>query len=369
MSNSFCRYLSNQARIEYGKLTPCCWFTKIVNIADQPQQAIKTYQQSLYSITNFESAGGACSECENRESKGLFSPRLESLKQPMLLPSDDDGVIKRLEIQIDKDCNGACLICGPWNSTTWEKYENKLKNIPIKDVLNSDINTEKFIDQITKNINFDQVEDILILGGEPLRTNSHLILLDKIKNPANTTVRYTTNGSYQPTEETLKVWKRFKEVKLAFSIDGIGGHFNYLRWPLQWNQIEDNLRFLLALKNTNVQIMPFSYTTTPFSLYYHDRYQDWATNFFKDTTVDPTRAFMRPWQPRGSYVPMSLSAVPENLAEAIRKKYGAEHSITKLLQPYSLVKNIEFKNYINHHDQHRGTDWRTVFPEMLEYFA
>lgn len=366
MANTFCRYLSNQARIEYGKYRPCCWFTNAANITNK--NAVQAYQKHLYSITNFESAGGACQECEQRENKGLFSPRLESFNKREFLESDADGVIKNLEIQIDRDCNGACLICGPWNSTTWEKYNNKLKNIPIKDVADPTDATHNFIQQITDSINFSKVQDIRILGGEPLRTDSHLLLLNEIKNPESTIVRYTTNGSCRPDKQMLEVWSRFKEIHLTFSIDGIGEHFNYLRWPLQWSQVENNIKFVLDLKDSNVKITPFSYTTTPLSLYYHDTYVQWAQEFFKDTYLNPNRMFATLWQPRGQ-TEMQLSAIPPELADVLRSKYGPDHSVTKLLESYDPAKNIEFKNYIAYHDDHRGTDWRKVFPEMIKYYA
>jgi hypothetical protein len=78
--------------------------------------------------------------------------------------------------------------------------------------------------------------------------------------------------------------------------------------------------------------------------------------------------FERPWQPRGN-TEMQLNAIPPTLADAIRSKYGADHSVTKLLETYSTAKNTEFKKYINFHDQHRGTNWRQVFPEMVKYFS
>ena len=139
-----------------------------------------------------------------------------------------------------------------------------------------------------------------------------------------------------------------------------------MRWPLQWHQVESNLRFLMKLTESNIKISPFSYTTTPFSLYYQDTYEAWAHDFFKDSLIDPAPMFAKPWQPRST--PMELSAIPQALAEAITNKYGAEHSITKMLVPFDTIKNRQFMQYINYHDQHRHQDWRQVFPEMVKYF-
>ena len=208
---------------------------------------------------------------------------------------------------------------------------------------------------------------ILFLGGEPLRTDSHIRLLENIEHPKKASLRYTTNGSYRPDERTLEAWSKFKEVKLQFSIDGIGEHFNYLRWPLQWHQVESNLQYILDLKNSNVTLTPFSYTTTPLSLSYHDQYEDWAKKFFANSNINIGEMFERPWQPRGE-TPMGLAAVPPKLQQRIKEKYGDAHAISRLLEPFTAKQYLSFMNYIRIHDKHRQTNWRNVFPEMQEFY-
>jgi organic radical activating enzyme len=364
MSNNFCKYLSNQLRVEYGQLRPCCWFTESVDVTHSDK--VEQFQKSLDEIVDWKSAKGRCSECFTREKNGLFSPRLASFDRPALTGAKNNDKTS-IEIQIDKDCNAACLICGPWNSTTWEKYEHKIKQIPIKNVADPTIASLEFINQLNKSIDFSDAQEVLFLGGEPLRTNSHVRLLENISDPSNIRLKYTTNGSCRPDAKTLEVWSNFKEVVLQLSIDGVGEHFNYLRWPLQWSQVEDNLRYIMSLQPSNIQLAQFSYTTTPFSLFYHDRYEDWANKFFQGTTIDSSKMFARPWQPRG-ITPMSLSAVPPKLQKDIREKYGAEHSISRILEQFNPAQYMKFAHYIQTHDKHRHTNWVDVFPEMQGYY-
>jgi len=361
MTNNFCKFLSNQIRVEYGQLRPCCWFTESVDITSADE--VRQYQQQLSEITDWKSAGNRCNECKTREQKNLFSPRLQSLEHQIFKSVDDDSKVS-IEIQIDRDCNAACLICGPWNSTTWEKYDNKIKNIPIQQVGDPKIASLEFVDQLSKTIDFSNAQEIRFLGGEPLRTDSHIRLLENVTHPENTVLRYTTNGSYRPNKKTLDTWKKFKMVILQCSIDGIGEHFNYLRWPLQWSQVEDNLKFLLELPDENIHLATFSYTTTPFSLYYNDVYTNWAEEFFKGTKYQ--NMFKYPWQPRGD-TPMKLSAISPRLQQLIREKYGADHPVTKLLEPFNIKQYARFMEYIVLHDKHRQTNWRDVFPEISDY--
>jgi len=364
MTSNFCKYLSNQVRVEYGQFKPCCWFTESVDVNNT--QAVIQFQKELSSIVDWDTANGRCDECKTRESKGLFSPRTGSLTRDMFSGVDNNATTS-IEIQIDRDCNAACLICGPWNSTTWEKYEHKIKNIPIKEVVDSRFDSLKFVEQLSQVIDFSEAREILFLGGEPLRTDSHVRLLENVKSPSNTIVKYTTNGSYRPDSKTIESWKKFKEIHLQFSIDGVGEHFNYLRWPLQWSQVESNLEFLINLQDSNIKITSFSYTTTPFSLFYHDRYEEWARTFFHGSKIDSSKMFDRPWQPRG-ITPMSLSAVPPTLQQEIKSKYGPGHSITQLLEPFKGAQFFVFMEYIKHHDSHRKTNWKEVFPEMADFY-
>lgn len=357
MANNFCRYLTNQIRIEYGEMKPCCWFNDSVPITDTA--AVVKFQEKLKSINSWATAGSSCAECLRREYNGSFSPRKESLQHP-LFQDVDDKVVK-VEIQIDKDCNGACLICGPWNSTTWEKYDFNIKGIPVTEYGGSKEATSKYIQQLHDTLDFSNVQQILFLGGEPLRTDTHLEFLNRIPHPENVEIRYTTNGSYYPDNKTLDAWSRFKGINLQFSVDGIDSHFDYLRWPLRWSQVADNIERMISLQ-TNIHISTFSYTTTPLSIFYHDRYVAWSVQKFGRDM------FTRPWQPRGD-TPMNLSAIPDALANAIKEKYGTNHEISKLLVPYNQSQHQKMLEYIEFHDQHRKLSWRETFAEVADYFT
>lgn len=374
MPNNFCRFLTNQVRIEYGYMKPCCWFRDSDKVPIDNEAHVKFFRDRLSAIASFEDADGACDECANREKAGSFSPRLESLSLPEF--ADDQGTdVTKLEIQIDRDCNGACLICGPWNSSTWEKYkaktEAKINGTPIQEVTDTYSATQEQIKKLRRIISLDQARSVLFLGGEPLRNDHHMTLLKDVAHPELMVLNYTTNGSCRPDPELLEFWKQFKKVTITFSIDGVGEHFDYLRWPLQWHQVESNIRYLFEYNQANVTIVRASYTTTPLSLYYHDRYQAAFEQFAEsvghvDRRVNPW--FERPWQPRGK-TPMALSAVPPALAELIRERYGPDHSITKLLEPFDPAKHEEFKRYIAWHDSHRNTSWQETFPEMIPFYS
>jgi MoaA/NifB/PqqE/SkfB family radical SAM enzyme len=316
-----------------------------------------------------------CNFCRNREKNKMHSPRLQSFDRFTALAENNDLLLA--EFQIDRECNAACLICGSWNSSTWEKYQSK-KEFKIENIdkrIKND--TTQFIEQIKETLDFSQVIRLNFLGGEPLLSDSHLIIikeLEKYKDLKDVRVNYITNGSQRPTDEVVEMWKKCKDVSLTLSIDGTGDHFNYLRWPLQWHQIEDNIKYIMDL---DISIhFTCSYTVTPLNIYYHDRYVEWAVNFFANsqvTRVSPDIFFGQPFSANGI---MTTAATPPELQEEIKRKYNnfqsfdsnTGHNIDQCLLPFSPVAYKEFMDYITHHDERRKTNWRETFPEIVKYF-
>jgi len=361
MSQNFCRYLTNQSRFVYGVLQPCCWYTKTQDLSAKPE-IIEEYKKELRDIKDWVPE---CNFCKEREEKGMHSPRLDANKQSA------DGI--NLEFQIDKDCNGACLICGSWNSTTWEQYTTQTINKKVFTIKSNEDNVEIWLKQVYENVKFDNVKHITFLGGEPLRTDTHYTILQEVKKVqdlSNVNVTYITNGSAKPTTEQLELWSELAHLNLHFSLDAIGEHFNYLRWPLQWSQVEKNLQYIIDLNLPNLSITG-SYTLTPFNIFYHDRYDAWAHEFFKDTPHDPKNIFKQPYMANGV---MSLAALPPVLAMMVRKKYMTtsvamnDHTVDKCIPGYTKASYDEFMKHIEYHDKHRKLAWREVFPEIEKYF-
>lgn len=365
MTSNFCKYLSHQRHFVYGQMKPCCWFSKSVDLADSDE--INLYNQWLGSINDWVPE---CGFCYIKEEKNNISPRKQAHR--IITDDYDPGEIVKIEIQIDRDCNGACLMCGPDNSTSWGKYNSKLRNIGIDVYLDNELNVKKYLKQINNNINYGSVLNVSFSGGEPFRSETHLEILNEIKKVKpldNVIVNYITNGSIMPSDEIFAVWQEVKCVNLIVSIDAIEDHFNYLRYPLQWNQVKDNLSALLELNISNICI-DSSYTLTPFNMFYHDRYVTWANDFFLNTQFKGQPFFSQPFSANGI---LNISATPERLQDLIRTKYQGSiprgHSVASCLQPYNPTSYQTFIDYITEQDRQRGTDWRTVFPEIVPYFT
>lgn len=370
MANNFCRFLGNQYRFDLSGIAPCCYYTKKIDFFDP-----KKFQDLHNKLINQRTWTEECSYCKNREDLNLESPRQSSLKYPELFglnAPDEPDELTSLEIQTDTDCNGACLICGPSHSTTWQKYEAKF-NPDIKIFENNKVGISARFDRIKEIFDLSKLKKIgFANGGEPLKSDTHLQFLRELSSLGNlkdVRISYVSNGSIKPNDETVALWKVAKEVQLNISIDGIDEQFEYLRWPLKFSQIKDNLEYILNLDIKGK--FTFSYAITPFNAYYHDRYEDWSKDFFKHygeqyNNIQIIKPFSHPFRAGGV---INMSCVPPKLRFAILKKYGPDHQISRLIESFDLKKYQEFIGYIEMHDRRRNLNFRSVFPEIESYFS
>ena len=373
MEKKFCLYLTHSARFNQDHFEPCCWIEKKGNL-NNPEE-LANYRTWLSQINDWVPE---CDFCQEKEIRGIKSPRLKAADNP----DSNVGVyldtgptdITSLELQIDSECNAACLICGEHNSSTWKKYN--IGTMPGKQVanksidLNNKIRTRSRFKKLKETIQLDKINQLVFLGGEPLGTNLHkemILEIKKVKSLNDLSVKYVTNGSKIPDDETVQLWRELKNLKIIFSLDGIGEHFNYLRWPLQWNQVEKNIKYFLDLKLPNMSPR-ISSAINPFNIFYYDRYLAWEKEFFKNSRQarDSQSFFGQAFEATGV---INTNCIPKQLADQIVNKYSiTEPWLVKHMRPFSQEKYNEFVEYIKLHDEKRNLNWAEVFPEIAEYF-
>ena len=361
----FCTYLNNSYHFTYDNVKPCCW------IKDSPRTQIRITDPELKEkfsvLRQIDDWIPECNYCQDLEIAGTSSPRTLSDVNHVFTDKDTDTV--RVELQIDDDCNAACLICGAWNSSTWRQYEERTLKGKTYPSYKWKTTVDERISVVKDLVSFDSVKQLHFFGGEPFNTDTQLTFLKLIEHPESVNIIYITNGSIFPCSETIELWKRFKSVHIGISIDGVGDHFNYLRWPLQWHQIENNLKKYVELAVDNITINS-SFTVTPFNIFYIDRYTQWAEEFsmkYDNNSDRISEWFLNPHPVVGSN--MDMSCIPPDLKEMIIYKYGKDSRISKILSTdFDVQKCLRMINYLNFHDRHRKSNWTEIFPEIVEYF-
>jgi hypothetical protein len=184
----------------------------------------------------------SCAACWTLEDLGLDSERLmhnrtfdhyldrdlSLIKQDALYKGFSPRIIK---IATSNICNGTCVTCNSHNSSAWASLEKK-KII----MLRSDVNE-------LANIDWSQIVQLSFVGGEPLLEKKNFDILQNLLDQGNNDcfISLVTNGSIELSQKQFELLSAFKNLNVCFSIDATDRAFEYIRYPLKWSVLLDNL--------------------------------------------------------------------------------------------------------------------------------
>ena len=347
-ANTFCRHLSNGYRIyiNQGKITwkPCCYWQD----AEIPFDNIDTRRSEINVAEPWYHR--ACDQCGQEEIYKTPNGYREIGNR--IIPVIDQRRAGWIDIQADLTCNGGCLTCGPWSSSYWQSELAKYQEwVPVS--VKQDL--QGLVDSVFQSLDVSELRILQFLGGEPFLSDVDSWAMRYITRPEQCILKYTTNGSVYPKPDRVASWQQFEQVIINFSIDGIGSKFEYLRHPLQWSRVEDNIKRFLDENSVNL-VFHINHTVTPLNIWYYDEFIDWVDRTF------PSQRF-KGIHTHPAYGVMSVSATNGRVRQMVRDRYGNDHILSKMLadNPYA---DSGFSKWIQQWDQRRGTDWRLVFGEI-----
>ncbi len=250
---------------QYGTVTPCCqapWQEEQAfgNINKQSikeiwqGEKIKAFRKA---ILNGEQ-DTRCASCFKREKEGFTSLRnitnhKYKHKTDLVLSTNKLGEIGNsmpiyFDIRFSNVCNLRCRMCGPWSSSSWFNDAIKLGMIKedAKALTYSFENTELFFSQMDELI--DSLEEIYFAGGEPIVMEEHYQLLTKLIEKRRTDVRLTYNTNFSSftfkNYNVFELWKQFKTISIAASLDASGERGEFLRKNLNWKTVIENRKLI-----------------------------------------------------------------------------------------------------------------------------
>lgn len=239
-----------------GTYRPCCLYNEsIPGISVRDGHSIHDAQHSDYmknlrqQFLEGEKPAG-CNACWQEESVlGRMSKRKATfikMKNVQLKYTENDVAPIFLDLKLGNICNLKCRICGSWSSSKWAQEE-----IDVANGNNPTAMQQLKNGQWPRKIPswWDALEDALphieyleFTGGEPFLIAEHFDLLEKLveKNHASKIdIHYNTNGTIWPARSDL--WKHFKRVEIAFSIDDVGARFEYQRHGASWDKVYNTI--------------------------------------------------------------------------------------------------------------------------------
>lgn len=359
MVNPFCNLLSNGYSFSVDRASdtlqvrPCCHFKEKIPVTND----IKNVRRAKFDIVNDWTPN--CQNCQILESSGQ-----QSLRQtgPDWIPNDvPDQAAVMIDINLDKECNAACVICDEQSSTLWAKENNKILGIRQK-ISRSDLTVDRHINTITKTISLEHVKYVKFYGGEPLFTDTHIKFLNTVPDPSAVTVHYTTNGSIFPNDLVLEQWSKFKTIIFAASLDGVDEQFDYVRWPLPWAKVSRNLVKLKQARLHNVMFR-VEFTANLLNTFYYDRLDSWIRTYL-DTNEFGDRTEVNLHHCTGSA--FDLKYMPMPLRRSIMQKYPQNHILHKMIADLPAPAPLDdFWNFVCQWDPRRNLRWEHCFPDLV----
>ena len=191
----------------------------------------------------------SCDKCWKLEEKKQSSYRI-NWNRTIYADSDLTPEIEIIDLRLGNQCNLQCRMCNPmWSDQVGKLYQSA-KDSGIINSLNQTF-TEGTIkpyktyveDLIGFCLRTPSLKEIKFAGGEPFVMPEVEYFLNRLvqEGKTNLTVSFLTNTT-MAKESTIQALKKFNKVILQCSIDGIGEHLEFQRFPCKWSVIERNFR-------------------------------------------------------------------------------------------------------------------------------
>lgn len=231
-----------------------------------------------------------CKKCWAVEDSGGKSKRQYTLERLEHIGIDTNWnenakALMFVDFKLGNICNLKCRICGSWSSSTYATEE--IKQVPV--LQRKSTFAYKMIEQgqwPRQSPNFwkelDQYANELryleFTGGEPFMIHEHFDFLKTLVDKGiahNIEIHYNTNGTHYP-EQAIDIWKNFKLVEIAFSIDDIKARFEYQRKNAEWELVNTNIVKFTNLKKQldNITLQVCS-TVSIYNVFYLEGLANW----------------------------------------------------------------------------------------------
>jgi MoaA/NifB/PqqE/SkfB family radical SAM enzyme len=327
-----------------------------------------------------------CRKCWNEERAGRTSKRMHTLDRMkhMNISSEwtaDAKPLMFLDLKLGNICNLKCRICGSWSSSQFATEEiNQLPREEQKQSFAYQMlragawpkENESFWQQINDCLN--DIRYIEFTGGEPFMIEQHFAMLQGIVDRGiahQVEIHYNTNGTHYP-EQAIEIWKHFKTVEIAFSIDDLGARFEYQRSNAVWSEVVFNIdRFRLLREDyPNIQLQCCS-TVNVFNVRYIDQLANWIAtqdfNFVYWNMMHDAWYFSIATLPESAKNDIILHLESANIPGRWREEFDR---ICDFMRRGASTDGFMLRMKVRDLDRKRGQNLATVEPEfaaLIEY--
>lgn len=321
-----------------------------------------------------------CRKCWNEERAGRTSKRMHTINRLKHTVTDTDWTrdakpLMFLDLKLGNICNLKCRICGSWSSSQYATEE--INQLPREEQKKSHAYTmlragawprenESFWKEIDSVLN--DIRYIEFTGGEPFMIEQHFDMLQGMVDRGiahQVEIHYNTNGTQWP-ERGPAIWRQFKTVEIALSIDDLGDRFEYQRSNAVWSDVEQNLQRFRQLREVspNIQLQCCS-TVNIFNVRYIDQLAHWIVQqdfdfvywnimhdawYFSIATLPDTAKAALTEHLKNSRVPFVYAEEFDRIADFMNRGASTDGFMTRMK-----IADL---------DRKRNQDFARVCPEM-----
>lgn len=306
-----------------------------------------------------------CNTCIAKEESVGFSDRTQYNKRysdivPNIVTGNQFNGAIDLDLRPGNLCNLACRMCWTGSSSQLEKEvrNGKISKMwflgpPKIDLL--EMRTDKNIEFILKNIN--KCRRIKFLGGEPtIMPEVHELMDLMIENDATDAQINITTNLTNVNKKFINKLSKFSNIHFTYSIDGTGKTVEYIRHPVKWKSIEENMKIYDSIANTS----SINFAFQAYNVHNVKEFYEWTRTINKDTVLNIERVNNPQWD--------NISVLPEEYIK--HHLSGIEHNAIKHVLTNSSKRNIiEYDRFIKHTkilDNSRNQHIKDYIPEIWE---
>tara|TARA_X000001036_G_scaffold430510_1_gene463290 strand:- start:2524 stop:3741 length:1218 start_codon:yes stop_codon:yes gene_type:complete len=330
-----------------------------------------------------------CSTCINFENSNIHSLREglnDEFKAFAEIDENADVNLLYMDFRFNNFCNFKCRGC-------YHEYSSSIHNEDkgsSQDLIFAGKTEEDLFDQVYPYL--PDAQKIYFAGGEPLIQWEHWKILDRLEELNRTDMKlvYNTNFSTMKYKQRhiTEYWKKFSDVKLLLSLDGMEKGAEYWRNGTKWNQLVKNIK--KVKKETPHVYMGVTCTVGWANLYTAMDFIDYCADSANPNDVDDFE-FLDPVRININVleqpIHFSTQSVPdwkkEELEKRIRKTYDKYISMgfeDDSLLARNLVALIDFMwakegdsrrikggwdQIVTRRDELRGENFFEAFPEHI----
>lgn len=336
-------------------------------------QSMDLMRRSLWKGERLEGCQRCYEEEESQKGKSLrqIYNSLEFLPPERNL--QDQPSLKWIELALSNECNLKCRMCDSRYSSFWFDEEKRV----FGQTWSQEKRLELNLDQILPYLG--EVVHIKFTGGEPLMIKNHYKLLEHIVNSGRASdiyLNYSTNCTIFPSTRLKGLWKKFKRIELALSIDALGEKVEYIRHPSKWSQIESVAKELLSLHNEVNCKVGLRSTVSLLNIYELPWLFDWWGEIY--SKYYQSDFSQKSWfNPTHLTYPRFLDArvLPENFKKKViehllkfrghEKMVSSIHHFVRFISSQDLSSHLpEFIQFTKKLDQSRKESFDKVFPHF-----